>query len=147
MESLGTRLVRVRIGLVLGRTGGALAKMLPPFRLGAGGRLGSGRQWMSWIHLDDLARLILHALALPAGGVMNGVTPNPVTNREFTRQLARQLNRPALFPAPAFVLKVALGEMSSILLASQRVLPKAAEASGFQFRHPTLAGALEDLLE
>jgi hypothetical protein len=143
-----TRLVWLRTGIVLSREGGALAKMLLPFRLGLGGRIGSGRQWMSWITLDDLVALIEHALARDAlRGAVNGVTPNPVTNREFTRTLGRVLHRPTLFSMPAFVARAAFGEMGQeLLLAGQRVQPAAALASGFQFRYPDLQPALEHAL-
>jgi len=145
-EALGVRVVRVRIGVVLDSRGGALQKMLPPFRMGAGGRLGSGTQWMAWIHLDDLAALFQFALANPVTGAFNGVAPEAVRNSEFTRALALALHRPAVFPVPAFALKALLGEMSGILLASQRVLPAAAEEAGFTFRFPQLSGALADVL-
>lgn len=145
-EALGIRVVRVRIGIVLAAEGGALAKMLPPFKMFVGGRIGSGRQWMSWIHIEDLARLLAHCLTAPVSGPVNGTAPQPVTNAEFTRSLARVLRRPALLPVPAFALKAIFGEMAEILLASQRVLPKAAEASGFRFEHPELGGALRSVL-
>ncbi|MEK7406872.1 MAG: TIGR01777 family oxidoreductase [Acidobacteriota bacterium] len=142
-EPLGLRVVSLRIGVVLGRGGGALARMLPAFRMGAGGRLGSGRQWMSWIHLDDLVELIRFAILEPAlSGPVNATAPNPVTNREFTRELAAALHRPAIFPVPALALKALFGEMASILLDSQRALPQAALAAGFLFQYPELAPAL-----
>jgi len=145
-EPLGVRTVLVRVGVVLGRYGGALEKMLPPFRLGVGGRLGSGRQWMSWIHLDDLVALFTHALQhADVRGVVNGVAPEPVTNATFTHELGRALHRPALLPVPAAVLRLALGEMSWILLASQRVLPRAVLQYGWAFRYPQLPAALADL--
>ena len=145
-SALGLRTAIVRVGIVLGRDGGALRSMLPPFRLGIGGRLGSGRQWMSWIHVDDLVELFARALSDErVTGVVNGVAPRPVTNAEFTRKLAHALGRPALIPAPAFALRLALGEMSSILLASQRVAPRAALALGFRFRHIELAAATAEL--
>jgi uncharacterized protein (TIGR01777 family) len=145
-EALGLRVVRVRTGVALDPRGGALKKMLTPFRLGLGGRLGDGRQWMSWIHLEDLARMFQHAVEKPVQGVWNGVSPNPVTNADFTRALASALHRPAILPAPGFALKLVLGEMAEVVLASQRVLPKDAEAAGFEFRFRELAGALKDLL-
>ena len=130
----GLRTVIVRIGIVLGRDGGALQTMLPLFRLGAAGRLGSGRQWMSWIHVDDLVELFVLALTdASVAGVLNGVAPDAVTNAAFTRTLAGAVRRPAILPAPAFALRLALGEMSSLLLASQRVVPRAALAHGFRF--------------
>ena len=146
-EALGMRVARVRTGIVLDARGGALPRMLPPFRMGAGGRLGSGKHWMSWIHLDDLAALFQFALAKPVSGALNGVAPNPVTNADFTRALAAAVHRPAIFPVPAFGLRLLFGEMSEILLASQRVAPKAAESAGFAFRFPELAGALADVLK
>lgn len=146
-EALGIRVVRVRIGVVLDARGGALRRMLPPFRMGAGGRLGDGRQWMSWIHLEDLVGLFRFALESRIGGPLNGVAPYPVTNTDFTRSLAATLHRPALFPVPALALRLLFGEMSQVLLASQRVAPKAAEEAGYQFRFPQLTGALSDILK
>ena len=144
--ALGMRVVKLRIGVVLGR-GGALEKMLPPFKMGVGGRLASGRQWMSWIHLDDLIGLVLHALQNPAvQGVVNATAPNPVTNSDFTRALASAVHRPAIFPVPGFVIKTLFGEMATILLDSQRVLPKAAETSGYRFQQAELGAALSDVL-
>jgi uncharacterized protein (TIGR01777 family) len=146
-ELFGVRVVTIRFGLVLGRDGGALAKMLPIFRLGLGGRLGAGTQWMSWIHIDDIAGLIRFAIENDhARGVWNGVAPNPVTNREFTRAFAGALHRPAVFPVPKFALRLAAGEMSQILLDSQRCTPKAAIAAGYPFRYPTLEPALAAVL-
>jgi uncharacterized protein (TIGR01777 family) len=144
-EALGIRVVLLRFGMVLGKDGGALAKMLPIFRWGLGGKLGSGRQWMSWIHVADVTALIRHALITDAlRGPINATAPNPVTNADFTRTLAGALHRPGIFPVPAFALKLAFGEMASVILASQRVLPTAAEAAGFHFQYPILAGALAD---
>jgi uncharacterized protein (TIGR01777 family) len=143
----GVRVVNPRIGIVLGQGGGALAKMLTPFKLGVGGRLGSGRQWMPWIHIDDLVGLLLHAANhSEIEGPMNGAAPNPVTNREFTSTLARALHRPAILPAPAFALKLALGEFAEVLLGSQRVSPAVAERTGYVFQYPELAGALRAIL-
>jgi len=144
--SLGMRVVKLRTGIVLGKNGGALQKMLPPFRAFVGGKIGSGRQWMSWIHLDDLVGVIRHAIEHPLNGVVNGTAPNPATNSQFTGELAVALRRPALFPVPAFALKAMFGEMSEMLLSSQRVLPKAAESSGYRFQFPQLGEALRDLL-
>jgi uncharacterized protein len=146
-EALGTRVVMMRTGVVLDTRGGALLRMLPPFRMGVGGKLGTGKQWMAWIHLQDLAALFHLALDQPLSGPINGVAPYPVDNAEFTRTLAAALHRPALLPVPGFGLKMAFGEMSGILLASQRVSPKAAETAGFRFRFPQLASALADLLK
>jgi uncharacterized protein len=145
-STLGIRVVTPRIGIVLDTRGGALARMLPPFRLFAGGTLGSGTQWMSWIHLDDLCSLLAHAVEQPIAGALNATAPHPVTNAEFTRTLARVLRRPAFLPAPAFALQAAFGEMSEVLLGSQRVLPQAAGAFGFHFQYPELPGALRNIL-
>ncbi len=145
--ALGVRVVSPRIGVVLGRGGGALERMLPIFRRGAGGHLGSGRQWMSWIHLDDLAALIEFALSNSGlRGPVNATAPRPVTNIEFTHSLGAALHRPALLPAPAFALRLKFGEMASILLDSQRVVPEAIQAAGFQFRYPELDPALSSIL-
>jgi len=144
-EALGIRVVKLRFGIALGRKGGALEKMLPPFRAFVGGKVGTGSQWMSWIHIADIVGLIRHAIEHPVSGVMNATAPNPVRNREFARELGAALHRPAIFPVPALALRVILGEMASVLLASQRVLPKAAESTGYCFEFPDLGGALRDL--
>jgi uncharacterized protein (TIGR01777 family) len=142
-EQFGVRVVTPRIGVVLGRGGGALVQMLLPFRLGVGGRLGTGKQWMSWIALDDLVSLIDFLIATPAiSGPVNAVAPNPVTNAVFTRELAAVLHRPAVLPVPAFALKILFGEMSQILLGGQRVIPQAALRAGFQFRFAEIGEAL-----
>jgi uncharacterized protein (TIGR01777 family) len=146
-ESLGMRVVRVRTGLVLDMRGGALPRMLPPFKLGIGGKLGSGRQWTSWIHIEDLAGIFHLALAAPIQGPVNGVAPNPVTNADFTRALGATVKRPAILPVPGMALGLLFGEMSDVLLASQRVLPKAAEEAGYRFRFPHVGAALADLLK
>jgi len=145
-EPLGVRVARLRIGVVLGRGGGALARMLLPFRLGVGGRLGSGQQWMSWIHIDDLTALIAFLMKeSTVRGVFNATSPFPVTNREFTRALAEAVHRPAIFPVPPFALKLMFGEMSEVLLASQRAIPDAAERAGFVFQHPDIFAALAQI--
>ena len=145
-EPLGIRVVRLRFGMVLG-PGGALAKLLPLFRLGVGGKLSSGRQWMAWIHIDDVVNLILFALNFAAiRGAVNATAPHPVTNEEFTQRLATALHRPAILPVPAFALNLVLGEMSEMVLASQRVLPTVAKSAGFQFQYPELRAALENLV-
>jgi uncharacterized protein len=147
-EPLGIRVARLRIGVVLGPNGGALARMLPPFRLGVGGRLGSGRQWMSWIHIQDLVALIaLLMRESTVRGAFNATSPFPVTNREFTRALAEAVHRPAILPVPAFALKWMLGEMSQVLLASQRAIPDAAQRAGFVFQHPDIFAALVSVIE
>jgi uncharacterized protein len=136
----------VRIGIVLAPDGGALGAMLPLFRAGLGGRIGDGRQWMSWIHVDDVVRLFLHAAERSLTGPVCAVSPSPVTNAEFSNALGRALHRPALLPAPAFALRAALGEMAGVVLSSQRVVPKRAEASGFVFAHEELGRALADVV-
>ena len=145
-EALGIRVVRIRIGVVLDERGGVLKQMLPPFRMGVGGKLGDGKQWMSWIHLTDLASLFQYAVENPVSGAFNGVAPNPVSNADFTRELAQAVHRPAIFPVPVFGLKLLFGEMSEVLLASQRVVPAADQSAGFQFQFPELPGALADML-
>jgi hypothetical protein len=145
-EALGLRVAKIRIGIALGKEGGALEKMLPPFRAFVGGKIASGKQWMSWIHVDDVVGIICHALENPVSGVLNGTSPTPVTNEKFTSELASALHRPALFPVPAFALKLIFGEMSQLLIGGQRVLPKATEAAGYRFQHPDLAEALRNLL-
>ncbi len=145
-EEFGVRVVTPRIGVVLGRGGGALPKMVLPFRFGVGGRLGNGRQWTSWIHLDDLVALVEFSIAATAvRGAVNAVAPNPVTNADFTRELAAALHRPAIFPVPAVALKLLLGEMSQVVLASQRVIPQAALQAGFQFRFMEVGAALRQI--
>jgi uncharacterized protein len=143
---LGIRVACVRIGIVLGKGGGALEKMVPPFRMFVGGKLGSGRQWMSWVHLDDVVGVLMHAIDHPLSGAFNATAPNPATNAEFTRELASALGRPAIFPVPEFALKAAYGEMAGMLLVSQRVAPKATEQSGYQFQFRELPAALRDVL-
>ena len=146
-ESLGVRVIRLRTGIVLGKNGAAFEKLLAVFKLGIGGRLGSGKQWMPWIHLADHRAAILHALLSETlAGPLNLTAPHPERNRDFTRKLAAALHRPAILPAPAFALRLALGEFASVLLASQRALPAALEADGFHFRFPTLEQALADLV-
>jgi uncharacterized protein (TIGR01777 family) len=142
-EALGVRVVCVRIGIVLAPGGGALARMLTPFRMGAGGRLGSGKQWMPWIHIDDVVGILLHAARNEAvRGALNAVSPQPVTNAEFTQALGRALHRPAILPIPKTALRIAFGEMSEVLTASQRVLPRSAARTGYPFKHAGLEGAL-----
>jgi hypothetical protein len=144
----GIRTVMLRIGFILSPRGGGLARMLPPFRMGLGGRVGSGRQWMSWISITDVVGALQHALATEAlWGPVNAVAPHPVSNAEFTRTLGRVLGRPTIFPMPGFAARLAFGEMAdALLLSSQRVQPVKLQSSGFQFRHPELEGALRELL-
>jgi uncharacterized protein (TIGR01777 family) len=141
----GIRTVQMRIGIVLSSKGGALGKMLPAFKLGVGGRLGDGRQWMSWIDLHDIIGAIQHLLRSDLiRGPVNLVAPKPVTNAEFSRTLGRVLSRPAVFPVPPFAARLAFGEMADeLLLASQRVEPTRLISSGYPFRHPTLNASLE----
>jgi uncharacterized protein len=142
----GIRVSTPRIGLVLGKEGGALGRMLTPFKLGLGGRLGSGRQWMPWIHLDDLVGLLLRAAKYGLTGPLNAVGPVPVTNRQFTRALAHALHRPAIAPVPEFALRLIFGELASVLLASQRVVPHGAASAGYRFRYSSLDDALGEIL-
>jgi len=148
-RAAGIRVVHPRFGLVLSPAGGALKKMLLPFRLGLGGRLGSGAQWMSWISIHDTVGAILHALMTESfSGAVNLVAPEPVRNRDFTRILGQVLCRPTPFPVPAVALRLALGEMASAtLLASSRVLPKRLLASGYRFEHPDLETGLRAVLQ
>jgi uncharacterized protein (TIGR01777 family) len=144
----GIRVVHLRFGVVLATTGGALAKMLPPFRMGVGGKVGDGKQYMSWIALDDVMGAIHHVLITDRLiGPVNAVAPNPVTNSEFTKTLGRVLSRPTLFPVPAAAARIAFGEMAdAVLLASARVIPARLVETGYQFRYPELEGALRHLL-
>jgi len=146
-EEAGVRVVRPRIGIVLGPGGGALDAMLLPFKLGAGGPLGSGQQWWSWVHRDDVVGLIRHALAGELDGPVNATAPEPVRQRDFAKALGRVLKRPAFLPAPALALKLVLGEFSSELLGSKRVVPERAQQSGYAFAHPELEAALRDCLK
>jgi len=141
------RTVKLRTGLVLDPIGGALGKMLPLFRLGFGGKLGSGKQWWSWITLHDQLRAIEFALTNPISGPVNLTSPNPVTNQEFTSALARALHRPAVFPAPAIALKIALGGFSSEVLGSKKVIPHVLQEAGFTWDYPHITDALNLLVQ
>ncbi len=144
---LGVRVALLRTGLVVGKNGGFLSKMLLPFKLCLGGRLGDGRQWMSWIHINDLVNLILYLIDhTELSGPINGTAPEPVNNAEFTRLLGRSLHRITPFPIPAITLKIAMGELSGLLLTGQRVVPKKALDAGFIFQFKTLESALEEVL-
>jgi uncharacterized protein (TIGR01777 family) len=147
-ETFGTRVVRLRIGLVLGTEGGMLSNMLPPFEFGLGGPIGSGEQWMSWIERDDLIRLIAYIVANPKlTGAVNGTAPVPVRNSTFALELGRALHRPALLRMPAFLLHLLAGDLADeLLLGGRRVLPDKADAHGFKFRHETLRSALSAML-
>ena len=143
----GVRTCRVRNGIAFGRGGGALSKMLPFFRLGIGGPLGNGRQWVSWVHLEDLCALYRFLLESPrANGAFNGTAPNPVTNQELSRAIGRVLHRPSALPVPVPMLRLALGEVAKVMVTGQRVLPRRAEEAGFRFEHPEVEEALRDLL-
>jgi len=142
----GLRVVKLRIGFVLGSDGGALGQMLPVFRLGAGGKLGSGKQWMPWIHAADVAEMCVHALERETSGVWNATSPNPVRNADFTRALAAAVHRPAILPVPRFALKLAFGEFSQQMVDSARVVPEAALKAGYEFRYPELGAALNDVV-
>lgn len=146
-EPLGVRVARIRIGVVLAGDGGALAKMLPAFRAFAGGPVGSGAQWMSWIHRDDLVELFAFALSDPTvSGALNGTAPAPVRNRDFAAALGKALHRPALLPAPASAVRLLFGEMATIVLDGQRVVPRRVLDLGFHFRFPDLGAAFRDVL-
>lgn len=146
-QESGARVVLTRFGIVMGSGGGALGQMLPIFKKGLGGRLGSGRQWFSWIHQADLVRALLHCLENPdLTGPVNCTAPQPVTNSDLTKTLGKVLGRPAFLPAPGFAVKLMLGEFGSVLLEGQRVIPSKLEKTGFSFLFPELKAALEDLL-
>jgi uncharacterized protein (TIGR01777 family) len=141
------RLVSLRIGIVLGLGGGALTKLLPIFSLGVGGPVGNGQQWMSWVHVDDIVGLFVHSLNNPeVSGPINGTAPKPVTNKEFSKTLGKALHRPAFMPAPGFALKIALGEMSDLVLNSQKVMPKKALDTGYEFLYSELKPALDQIV-
>jgi hypothetical protein len=142
----GVRLIKLRTGVVLGNENGAFPKMKLPYSLGFGGKIGSGKQWLSWIHLEDIARLIDFCIVTPEiAGPVNATAPNPVTNEQFGRMIGKVYHRPHWFPVPAVILKAAVGELSEILLKGQRVLPAKAVNHGFTFTYPTLQQALEQL--
>ncbi|MFQ5989486.1 MAG: TIGR01777 family oxidoreductase [Candidatus Methylomirabilales bacterium] len=146
-EEFGVRVVMLRTGVVLGLGGGALQQMLLPFKMGLGGPVGNGRQWMPWVSLDDVIGIILHAIGVAdIKGPVNVTAPHPVRNAEFAKTLGKVLHRPAFLPAPTFVLKILLGEFADVLLSSQRILPKRIQQSGYAFRHPTLEAALPAIL-
>ena len=146
-EAIGVRTCVLRTGIVLDRDGGALARMLPPFRLGLGGPMGDGEQWMSWIHRDDLVGMILWLLAEPtARGAYNGTAPGALSNRAFATTLGEVLRRPARLPTPAFALKLAFGEMAGLLLTGQNVVPARAVQGGYRFQYPTLKDALQAIM-
>lgn len=146
-EALGVRVCCIRLGVVLDQGGGSLAKMLPAFKLGLGGRLGDGQQWMPWIHRQDVVRVVQFLLAQPeCSGPYNTTAPEPVTNAEFTRALGRALHRPTVLPVPSCMLSLALGDMASLLLGSDRLVPRRLQEAGFQFRYSDLDKALADIM-
>lgn len=144
---LGLRVAKIRTGIALGREGGALAKMLPVFRAFAGGALGTGKQWMPWIHVDDLVAMYQFAMDRAVSGVLNGAAPNPVTNAAFTSELGKAVHRPAFLTVPAIALQALYGEMAQVVLEGQRAVPEAAEKLGFSWKHPALGEALHNLLD
>jgi uncharacterized protein (TIGR01777 family) len=145
-KEFGARVVILRVGVVLGHGGGALQKMLPIFKLGGGGPLGSGKQWMSWVHIEDLAQMYVRAAKEASfSGVYNATAPYPATNKDFTRVLGNVLKRPAFIPAPGFMMELVFGEMSTVLLDGQRVIPKRLhDEAHFHYRYPTLEMALKE---
>ncbi len=145
IKNIGVRVVIIRVGVVLGRGGGALKKMLPIFKLGAGGPIGTGKQYMSWIHIEDLGSMFIEALKnVLIEGEYNGTAPYPATNAEFSKALGKVLKRPAFAPAPAFALKAIFGEMSTVILSGQKVLPRKFTEKKFHYRYPTLEMALKE---
>jgi uncharacterized protein (TIGR01777 family) len=147
-EAHGVRVVMVRVGIVLDKEGGALSKLLTPFKLCVGGKVASGKQWMSWIHHDDMVGLFLFGLDNPgAKGPLNGTAPNPVTNKQFSKSLGKALHRPTIFPTPGFVLRVMLGGVAAVVTTGQRVLPARPLALGFHYKYPTIDEAFADILK
>ncbi len=147
-EALGVRVVRLRTGVVLEKSGGALAQMLPPFKMFLGGWMGTGKQYLSWIHRDDIMGIILYSLThAEVHGPVNATSPHAVTNKQFSLALGRALHRPVLLPVPAFALKIMLGETAEAILSGQNVVPKAITAAGYQFKYPELDGALQSILQ
>ena len=147
-RNFNIRTVCLRTGIVLGKDGGAMQKMLPPFQMGLGGNLGSGNQWMSWVHVHDLVQMYIHAIETESvEGIFNAVSPNPVTNTDFTNTLGKQLNRPTLIPIPKLALKIIFGDMAEVLVASQKVSAKKITSTGFQFEFPELPLALKEILD
>jgi len=147
-EIIGIRTCLLRTGIVLGKGGGALSKMLLPFKMGLGGKVGNGKQWMSWIHLDDLIGIILYCITHDnLTGAINGTSPNPVTNQVFSKTLGAVLNRPTIFPIPRIMVKLLMGQMGEeLLLSGKRIMPVKVSAAGYNFQYKTLKGALKNLL-
>ena len=147
-EKKGARVVLPRFGIVLHRDGGAMASMIPAFRLFEGGSLGSGKQWFPWIHMQDLVAAIRFLIDTPSlSGPFNCTAPEPVRNKELAKTLGRKLNRPSCLPAPSFMIKLVLGEFGEVLLASQRAVPKRLSEAGFTFTYPDLDAALEEIVK
>ena len=148
IEALGIRTCYLRTGIVLGKNGGALSKMIPPFKMGLGGPIGNGKQWMSWIHMEDLIGIIRYAIDNETiSGAVNGTAPEPVTNKAFSSTLGKALKRPAFFPMPAFVVKLMFGQMGEeLLLAGQRVIPDKISKAGYAFKYADLDGALREVV-
>lgn len=147
VQTAGVRLVIVRIGVVLAREGGALAQMLTPFKLGVGGPVAGGRQWMAWVHIDDVVGIMLHAIGhSDVTGVLNATAPAPVTNKEFSRALGRALGRPSFFPVPKLMLRLRFGEVADVVASGQRVLPRRTQQAGYVYRFPEIDRALANLL-
>lgn len=144
-RELGMEVTCIRNGVVMGRDGGALEKIIPPFKLGAGGRIGSGKQWVSWVHIDDVVAIFMMALD-GVGGVLNATAPNPVRNADFTKALGHALNRPTFFPVPGAAIAAVLGEGAYVLTEGQRVLPERTQSAGYQFKYDTVELALANLL-
>ena len=147
LQALGVRVVHLRIGIVLGPSGGALKKLIPLFRTGLGGPLGNGKQWMAWIHVLDLVSLIQWLMDEPISGAVNATAPNPVRNLEFTKTLAKALGRPAFLPAPRFAVRLALGEFANSLFISSRIVPGVALSQGFQFQFADIQSALQNAIK
>ncbi len=147
-EAIGIRTCLLRTGIVLGKGGGALSKMLVPFKMGLGGKIGDGKQWMSWIHLDDLIGIILYCITHDnLTGAINGTSPSPVTNQVFSKTLGTVLNRPTIFPMPRIMVKLLMGQMGEeLLLSGKRIMPMKVSAAGYNFQYKTLKGALKNLL-
>lgn len=148
IAELGIRTCYLRTGIVLGKNGGALAKMLPPFKMALGGPIGDGKQWMSWVHLEDIVGMIRFAINNDAiQGAINGTAPQPVTNKIFSKTLGKALNRPAIFPMPAIMVKLLFGQMGEeLLLAGKRVIPEKMTQAGYEFKYPQLENALRDIV-
>lgn len=147
-EDAGARTVLLRFGVILAKEGGALPQMMLPFKFGAGGRLGSGRQWFSWVALEDAVSILIRSLTTDMSGVYNVTAPEPVTNRELTKALSKVLKRPAIFPVPPFALRIVLGESANeLLLAGQRVLPRRLLDAGYSFRQTEISTALESIVK